>query len=103
MEPFGCLLMSYCASWGTVGHKKTSKWLHEATAASGKNATLSKQGYLLRGIDILFSLSTTANMVCQLLRQRACQKISVMKKTNSGVFISFKTKHELKCQNELET
>jgi hypothetical protein len=38
----------------TAGHKKTSKWLHEATAASdsGKNATLRKQGNLFRGIDI---------------------------------------------------
>ena len=31
-----------------------------------------------------------------------CQKISVTK-INTGVFVVFKTKHELKCQNELET
>ena len=38
----------------------------------------------------------------QLLRQKVRQKISVMKK-NTGVFVVFKTKRELKCQNELET
>ena len=48
------------------------------------------------------SLFTTSNMVCQFLRQKVLQKGSVMK-TNSGVFIVFKTKHELRCQNELET
>ena len=34
---------------------------------------------------------------CQLLRQKVCQRISVMK-TNAGVFVVFKTKCELKCQ-----
>ena len=34
----------------------------------------------------------------QLLCQKACQRISVMK-TNTGVFVVFKTKCELKCQN----
>ena len=38
----------------------------------------------------------------QLLRQKVHQIISVMK-TNTGVFVVFKTKRELKCQNELET
>jgi hypothetical protein len=33
----------------------------------------------------------------QLLRQKVCQRISVMKTIN-GVFVVFKTKHELKCQ-----
>ena len=33
----------------------------------------------------------------QLLRQKVCQRISVMK-TNNGVFVVFKTKHESKCQ-----
>ena len=33
----------------------------------------------------------------QLLRQKVCQGISVMK-TNTGVFVVFKTKRELKCQ-----
>ena len=32
-----------------------------------------------------------------LLRQKARQRISVMK-TNTGVFVVFKTKRELKCQ-----
>ena len=36
-------------------------------------------------------------MVCQLLRQKVHQRISVMK-TNTGVFVVFKTKHDLKCQ-----
>ena len=34
------------------------------------------------------------------LGQKVCQIISVMK-TNMDVFVVFKTKHELKCQNEL--
>jgi hypothetical protein len=34
---------------------------------------------------------------CHLLRQKACQRISVMK-TNTGVFVVFKTKRESKCQ-----
>ena len=36
----------------------------------------------------------------QLLRQKVCQIISVMI-TNTGEFVVFKTKRELKCQNEL--
>ena len=48
------------------------------------------------------SLSTTSNMDCQLLRQKIRQKISGLK-TNSGVFVVFKTKRESKCQDELET
>ena len=36
----------------------------------------------------------------QLLRQKVRQIISVIK-TNTGVFVVFKTKRELKCQNEL--
>ena len=36
----------------------------------------------------------------QLLRQKVRQIILVMK-TNTGVFVVFKTKRELKCQNEL--
>jgi hypothetical protein len=35
-----------------------------------------------------------------LLRQKVRQKISVII-TNTCVFVVFKTKHELKCQNEL--
>ena len=46
------------------------------------------------------SLSTTSIMDCQLLRQKVCQIISVMK-TNTVVFVVIKTKRELKCQNEL--
>ena len=34
-----------------------------------------------------------------LLRQKVRQRISVMK-TNTGVFVVFKTKHEVKCQND---
>ena len=34
---------------------------------------------------------------CHFLRQKVCQRISVMKKT-TGVFVVFKTKGELKCQ-----
>ena len=34
---------------------------------------------------------------CQLLCQKVCQRISVMK-TNTGVFVFFKIKSELKCQ-----
>ena len=45
-------------------------------------------------------LSTTSIMDCQLLRQRGSQKISVIK-VNTFVFVVFKTKHELECQNEL--
>ena len=47
------------------------------------------------------SLYKMSNMDCQLLRQKVHQKISVMK-TNSGVFVVFKTKRELKCHNELK-
>ena len=43
---------------------------------------------------------TTSIMDRQLLRQKVRQKISVIK-TNTCVFVVFKTKHELKCQNEL--
>ena len=32
-----------------------------------------------------------------MLRQKVRQRISIMK-TNNGVFVAFKTKHELKCQ-----
>ena len=42
-----------------------------------------------------------SNMDRQLLRQKVCQKFSVMK-TNTGVFVVFKTKCELKCQNYLK-
>ena len=34
---------------------------------------------------------------CHLLHQKVCQRISVMK-ANTGVFVVFKTKRELKCQ-----
>ena len=37
-----------------------------------------------------------------LLHQKVCQRISVMK-TNTGVFVVFKTKHELKCQFSAST
>ena len=40
---------------------------------------------------------TTSKMDRHLLRQKPRQGISV-KKTNTGVFVVFKTKHELKCQ-----
>ena len=43
------------------------------------------------------SLFTTSKTDCQLLRQKVHQRISVMK-TNTGGFVVFKTKHELKCQ-----
>ena len=46
------------------------------------------------------SLSTTSIMNRQLLRQKVRQKISVIK-TNTCVFVAFKTKRELKCKNEL--
>ena len=46
------------------------------------------------------SLSTTSIMDRQSLRQKVRQIISVMK-TNTGVFVVFTTKRELKCQNEL--
>ena len=48
----------------------------------------------------LLSLSTTSNMDCQLLRQKFRRKISVIKTINC-VFVVFKAKRELKCQNEL--
>ena len=43
-----------------------------------------------------------SHKICQkriviFLRQKICQRISVMK-TNNGVFVVFKTKRELKCQ-----
>ena len=40
-----------------------------------------------------------SNMDRQLLRQKVRQKISVIK-TNTCVFVVFKTKHELKRQNK---
>ena len=40
---------------------------------------------------------TTSKMDRHLLHQKVCQRISVMK-TNTGVFVVFKTKRELKCQ-----
>ena len=46
------------------------------------------------------SLSTTSSMDRHLLHQKIRHIISVMK-TNTGVFVVFKTKRELKCQNEL--
>ena len=39
---------------------------------------------------------TTSKTDRHLLRQKVCQRISVMK-TNTGVFVVFKTKHESKC------
>ena len=45
----------------------------------------------------LWSLFTTSKTDCQLLRQKVRQRISVMK-TNTDVFVAFKTKHESKCQ-----
>ena len=45
-----------------------------------------------------------ANMDRQLLRQKVHQKFSVMKtNTAHDVFVVFKTKRELKCQDSLET
>ena len=38
-----------------------------------------------------------SNTVSHLLAQKVCQRISVMK-TNTGVFVVFKTKRKLKCQ-----
>jgi hypothetical protein len=43
------------------------------------------------------SIFTISKMDHQLLRQKVCQRISVMK-TNNGVFVVFKTKFELKYQ-----
>ena len=43
------------------------------------------------------SILTISKMDHQLLRQKVCQRISVMK-TNTGVFVVFKTRRELKCQ-----
>ena len=51
-------------------------------------------------ILIIRGVSSTSIMDRQLLRHKVCQIISV-RKTNSGVFVLFKTKRELKCQNEL--
>ena len=49
------------------------------------------------------SIFTTSKTDCQLLRQKVRQRISVMK-TNTGVFVVFKTKRELERQfNILET
>ena len=44
-----------------------------------------------------WSLFTTSKTDRQLLRQKVHQRISVMK-TNTGVFVVFKAKRELKCQ-----
>ena len=41
-----------------------------------------------------------SNMDPQLLRQKVGKKFSLMK-TNTGVFVVFKTKRESKCQNFL--
>ena len=41
---------------------------------------------------------TTSKTGRHLLRQKVHQRISVMK-TNTGVFVVFKTKRELKCKN----
>ena len=46
------------------------------------------------------SFSASTNMDRQLLRQKVCQIISVIK-TNTYVFVAFKTKRGLRCQNEL--
>ena len=43
------------------------------------------------------SIFTTSKTDRQLLRQKVRQRISVMK-TNTSVFVVFKTKYELKCQ-----
>ena len=43
------------------------------------------------------SIFTTSKKDRQLLCQKVRQRISVME-TNNGVFVVFKTKHELKCQ-----
>ena len=42
------------------------------------------------------SIFTTSKTDCQILRQKVNQRISGMK-TNNGVFVVFKTKHELEC------
>ena len=46
------------------------------------------------------SLSKTSNMDRQLFNQKIRQKISVIK-INTCVFVVFKTKRELKCQDKL--
>ena len=46
------------------------------------------------------SFSASTIMDRQLLRQKVCQIISVIK-TNTYVFVAFKTKRGLRCQNEL--
>ena len=43
---------------------------------------------------------TTSKTDCHLLCQKVCQKNSVII-TNTCVFVVFKAKRELKCQNEL--
>ena len=43
------------------------------------------------------SIFKTSNRDSQLLHQKVPQRISVMK-ANNGVFVVFKTKHELKCR-----
>ena len=44
------------------------------------------------------SLFTSSKTDCHLLRQKVRQRISV-KKTNTGIFVVFKTKRESKCQD----
>ena len=59
--------------------------------------------FLLKDFEfkvLKWSLFITSNMDRQLLRQKVRQKFSVMK-IKTGVFVVLKTKHELKCQNEL--
>jgi hypothetical protein len=51
-------------------------------------------------IDLNSSLSTTSIMNCQLLRQKLSNNLS-NEIINTGVSVVFKTKSELKCQNEL--
>ena len=65
---------------------------HVRTRDYTVSSTHSTNFYLLKQ-----SLSTMSNMDCQLLRQKVHQKISVIK-TNTDVFVVFKTKCELKCQ-----
>ena len=69
----------------------------------GENCSGRSNGFKLKflfQVSFFSRLSTTSIMDCQLLRQRGSQKISVIK-VNTFVFVVFKTKHELECQNEL--
>jgi len=54
---------------------------------------------VMRWVSICYSsvFFTTSKMDRQLLRRGVCQRVSVMK-TNNGVFVVFKTKHDLKYQ-----